>query len=772
VLMKWRNVKWIYLREIRDQLRDRRTLFTIFVLPLLLYPLLGMGVLQVAQFSREHMSPVLVVGAESLPEQPPLLRVVEGSDGKAAFAEAVCPGEEQRLVQLSLAPARVPVDNDVLRSYAEQQIQSGKFDAVVYFPPNLAEKLAEFRGGLAATDDERAEPGVPPLSGVPEPAIFTNSANDKSRIARDRVERVLDRWRKSIVTRNLREKNVPAAVTEPFRVVKTDVARESSRRAAMWSKILPFIALIWALTGAFYPAVDLCAGEKERGTLETLLCSPAQRIEIVWGKLLTIMSFSMATSLLNLASLGATGAFIVTQIERQGGTLARTVIGAPPLAALLWLVLALVPLSALFSALSLAVAAFARSSREGQYYLMPLLFITLPLVMLSMMPTAELDLGTSLIPVTGVMLLLRSLIEGHFAESLRFVAPVIAITTVCCGMAVNWAVRQFNNESVLFRESERFGLGIWMYHLRRDRRETPSLAEALFCGVLLLLLMRFFAPLVVEVPRSWTGFAATTIVTLVAFVATPALIMALILTRNVRRTLLLQMPSPSAMLLASGLAVAIHPAGIALGQFVSQLYPLSPTIEAHARSLQGIIDLAPNFGAVLVVLALVPAICEELAFRGFILSGIRGLGSTWTAIVGSAVFFGATHAFVQQSLTACALGVVLGYVAVQTRSLLPGLAFHFVYNSLSLLIGREGPFASGAGRAAWLFEWNDGDFSYRWPAVALSVIISAMILRMLRQPAERVAAQPAEQPGDAVRTSSDSQSAIAGVDQTGRLCKS
>jgi sodium transport system permease protein len=225
------------------------------------------------------------------------------------------------------------------------------------------------------------------------------------------------------------------------------------------------------------------------------------------------------------------------------------------------------------------------------------------------------------------------------------------------------------------------------------------------------------------------------------------------------------MPSASAMLLASGLAIAIHPAGIALGQFVSELYPLSPTVEAYARSLQGIIDLAPSIGAALVVLALVPAICEELAFRGFILSGIRGLGSNWTAIVGSAVFFGATHAFVQQSLTACALGVVLGYIAVQTRSLLPGLAFHFVYNSLSLLMSREEQFASWAMRSTWLFEWNNGDFSYRWPAVALSVITSGVILRMLRQ--------PNQEPADVLRIpSSDSQPVIPGLDQTGRLCKS
>ena len=82
----------------------------------------------------------------------------------------------------------------------------------------------------------------------------------------------------------------------------------------MWSKILPVMLLLWAMTGAFYPAVDLCAGEKERGTLETLLSSPAERSEIVLGKLLTVMLFSMATAVLNLLSMGVTGWLILAAV--------------------------------------------------------------------------------------------------------------------------------------------------------------------------------------------------------------------------------------------------------------------------------------------------------------------------------------------------------------------------------------------------------------------------------------------------------------------------
>ena len=72
----------------------------------------------------------------------------------------------------------------------------------------------------------------------------------------------------------LEARSLPIQLVEPFQIASADVAQSGDKQAAMWSKILPFVIMIWALTGAFYPAVDLCAGEKERGTFETLLSSP------------------------------------------------------------------------------------------------------------------------------------------------------------------------------------------------------------------------------------------------------------------------------------------------------------------------------------------------------------------------------------------------------------------------------------------------------------------------------------------------------------------
>ncbi len=675
--MSWTNVKLIFLRELKDQLRDRRTIFTIAVLPLLLYPLLAMIVFQVQQFRKEHPSRVQIVGAADLSSLPRLL-----ADGH--FAPELCSESERRLIQLTIddtPPGQLA--SSALAARVEGDLAAGAFDAVVYFPPDFASQLATFRQRRTQEDADRDSA----KAAAPEPQIFLSTASDKSRVARDRIWNVLDQWRTTIVQDNLRQNNLPIAAAMPFEVHNHDVAEETGKRAVIWSKVLPFVLLVWALTGAFYPAIDLCAGEKERGTLETLLTSPAQRSEIVWGKLLTVMSFSIATSLLNLASMGITGTFILKQLQKMSAQPLPVEIGAPPLIAILWLVLALIPVSAMFSALSLAIAAFARSSKEGQYYLMPLLMISIPLMTLPMLPSAQLDVGSSLIPLTGVILLLKSLIEGQYWEALKYFPMVTAVTAGSCLLAIRWAIDQFNNEAVLFRENERFSVSLWVRHLLRDREDIPTVGEALFCGVLLLVI-RFFANFMLPQPADWLSFAQTTLVMQIALIATPACLMAIMLTRRPQAALALRAPSfVSTVPAAALLALLLHPAVVWLSLAIRALYPLSDEVVAQLAPLDGMLKDAPLWQAVLLI-GLAPAICEELAFRGFILGGLRRIGHKWIAIALSAALFGIAHGLLQQSLSAFVVGLIIGYIAVKTNSIWPAMVFHLVHNSLMVLLSR------------------------------------------------------------------------------------
>jgi sodium transport system permease protein len=727
--MQWKNVKLIYLREMRDQLRDRRTLFLIAVLPLLLYPLLGMSFFQLSQFLQHHAAKVLVLGASEVKDVDWLPRLI---DGEYFAVELFDDPLQQKNLQL-VEPDAFPEldfrseDPTTIETATRRLLDEGRVEAVVQFPSHFSERLKGIRNSMVERNAE-------PAGAMPELPILYSAANEKSQLTQLRTDQVLRRWRNAVTEGNLVASDVPMEATRPFEVQLHDVALERQRHAAVWSKVLPFIVFIWALTGAFYPAVDLCAGEKERGTLETLLTSPALRREIVWGKLLTVMTFSTVTALLNLSSLGVTGKFVIDQLSQVGNFGDQNPLSMPPVSALAWLAVALIPISALFSALCLACAAFARSTKEGQYYLMPLMLVSMPLMLLPMSPGVELNLGNSLVPLTGMVLLLRSVIEGQYHLAWPFVAPVALVTLLCCLLAIRWAEEQFSRESVLFRESERLDLRRWLIHVVRDRGETPSFTQSMLCFAVILV-VQFFISIALSSQQpgemTFAFLAQMLLISQLACIFAPAAIMTVMLTRNPRRTLLLErLPRASHLLAAAALAVVMHPVSVQFTQMIAQMYPVQSEVLGGMKAIESAVAGAPSWWAILGLMALLPAVCEELAMRGFILSGLRHLGHKWWAIAISAVAFGAVHMFLQQKISAAAVGLVIGFIAVQTGNLIPCIVFHAIHNSLALSVPRWAESVQTSNQDGLLAHLLGGEQPLAYhPAtvVACGVVASALL---------------------------------------------
>jgi sodium transport system permease protein len=181
------------------------------------------------------------------------------------------------------------------------------------------------------------------------------------------------------------------------------------------------------------------------------------------------------------------------------------------------------------------------------------------------------------------------------------------------------------------------------------------------------------------------------------------------------------------------LACCLHPFGQQLVVWIGQLYPVSDDVIASSQSMVDMLEKAPYPWMPFVLIALLPAICEELAFRGFILSGFRRLGHKWWAIGLSAVFFGLAHTVLQQSLAAIVIGLALGLLAVQTGHLLPCMLFHLTYNSLMLLSTQWGEFLGTAPQRIPALRWlltevAPGQFIYSPPTVILSALLSATVL--------------------------------------------
>ena len=230
---------------------------------------------------------------------------------------------------------------------------------------------------------------------------------------------------------------------------KTDEKKVADELRDMLVKVIPFLLVMWMLTGAIYPAIDMTAGEKERGTMETLLISPAERTEIVAGKFLATAAFGFGTAMWNVLLMVVVVAVVpLLKPDVLGGGL----VSLPGLAAC---VLAAIPLAMLFAAVALSLGIFARSTKEGNYYMVPLFFVVLPVAYWSMTPGNELDGFTRWVPLANALLFQQRLMSARPDPfPWQHVPAVFGSLALCVALALWAAVHQFHRENVLFRESQ------------------------------------------------------------------------------------------------------------------------------------------------------------------------------------------------------------------------------------------------------------------------------------------------------------------------------
>lgn len=797
--MNWQNIRLIFLREVRDQLRDRRTLFMIAVLPLLLYPAMGIGMLQMTLLFSEQPRTVVILGEKHLPPPQLLegdkfvsnwftnpsdadklkvitdtsvelgggglnasrnLKLIEQAralreridrhtalDSEVQQAEALqrerlkkpaAPGEEssaalrERIGQLKAKQAAI--DHELMDLFASSQIQ-----VLIVIPDGLKENIERVNRLIVdrQTDD---------VAGFkyPRPTIVKNRADDKSVVAYARVREVLEAWEEEILRQRLSAAELPEGLTKPVGSAPLDLAAEEQISANVWSKMFPALLVIMAVTGAFYPAVDVAAGEKERGTMETLLICPATRTEIVLGKFFTVMCFSMSTALLNLLSIGATGHYMLSVAGGMArGALAHAgVITLPTAPALAWLLILLIPLSAFYSAMCLALATFARSSKEGQYYLTPLLMVSIGLTVFCLSPAVEIypvhqaSWFYSVMPVVNIALLLKALLlnPGN-TGALIFAAPVLATSIGYSLLALWWAIEQFSSEGVLFRDGERFEVALWLRHLLREKEPMPNFTESGFCFVIIMLAqfvsMKTLGQSISAAAPEDVGIQMMKLMLIqqLAIIACPAMFMALILTTSVRQSLRLWLPNWKFVAVAAVLPLVLHPLSLEMIASLQWFFP--PLPEGVARQLRAMGDSEQPLPLILIGFAVAPAICEELAFRGFILTGFCRNGRDRLAIGLSALAFGVMHMIPQQVFNATLLGIVLGLIAVRSNSLLPGVLFHFLFNSLAVLRERASAhLADGHAEEFqqsfwhWFATLEAGGLRYTWLTLAISGVVA------------------------------------------------
>jgi sodium transport system permease protein len=630
-----RRVLLVLQKEGREALRDRRTLFVTLVLPMLLYPglMIGLGTAAVRQQGKLQEATQRVAYSGPVP-----------TDLRAALGAAK-----------GLVPAE-PAD-------PEKALRAGEVHLVVRAAPDFAEALA---GGRTA----RLE-------------LLHDSASEPSAEARRKAMDAVTKYRETILLRRLDDRGIERAYINPVEVPPssaTDVASAGKRGAHVFGRILSMMLVIMVVTGAFTPAVDSVAGEKERGTMETLLVCPATRLEIVLGKFLAVLAVSVATAVGNLVSMGLTFGQFASSLGMKGQVDFHIGLGT---AATIFAVL--LPMAALFAAMALALSTLARSTKEAQTYLTPLMLVALPLAMVSVVPNIELTFGIASVPVSGAVLLFRDLLlaQGEPALLAR-VAPMVPVvlgtTALAAGLAIRWAVWMFEREEVLFRDP---GEAFSWKDLRpvRRRGSVPGPGAAFFLPAATLALTYFLAQSVLrpDTVASPLGVALQQLVML------GGVALAIALARlDPRATLGLRLPGAlpalGGLLLGCGSAAATP--------WLSQVFGIVPRSDGGTAALLERLVRGHSATVLVLLLGVLPAFAEEALFRGWSFRGLRSQMSGTAAVVLSAVLFGAFHLEPERMAFTTALGLALGFLALRTGSLCPGILAHALHNGITVAFAK------------------------------------------------------------------------------------
>ena len=395
----------VFFKEMKDVLRDRKTLLLMIVLPIVVVPLLlnlliGF-VIKKEQEAKTEVLEYVVFGDEFAPE---LAKTFEAANG----FKKVTLGSPDELVAA---------------------IREDRIDFGLVIPEKTAAQLS----GQEQASIE----------------LHFDNASMGSKVE-DRVQDLVEKFNDGLTAARLAKLGVLSgqkqkSLLEPVRLRKQGTGKIREVIGDRIGGMVPYFFIAFCFMGVVYPAIHLGAGEKERGTLETLLLAPIPRHQVVLGKFLAVFCGGIIAVLLNLASLGTWLAIKAGELRGIIGTL----IGSIDLLDLVLLALMLIPVAAMFAALLLSISIFARNSAEASTLISPFGIVLIVPAALAMLPGVELNWFWASVPVTNVSLAMKELLKGTMDYTMLL--AIFASSTLIAGGLLFFCAKWFNRESVLFR---------------------------------------------------------------------------------------------------------------------------------------------------------------------------------------------------------------------------------------------------------------------------------------------------------------------------------
>ena len=655
--MRWMAIKTIFYKELIETLRDRRTILIMLVLPIVLYPMLLIvfGQLVSHQVAKIKQETGVVLVSGDFPDS--LIEALE-KDELLEVKRVEAPASEIHSIEIDPADGQEQTQDELvypedLKKWGRELLHDKSGELLLVPAANSSTFLEE--GGTAKIlmfwDPTQSD-----IVAQIEDRVFNIFIQERNRIQQERIQA---------------REDLPDGYFRPIFLSSENVASANKKGGYLAGKIIPMMMVIMVMLGAFYPAVDLTAGEKERGTLQTLLTAPVMPEEIIAGKFLTVFIISIVTAAANLGSMALAITYLL-----QSGNMGEAMNFSISIGNFIMLFAQLIPVALIFSALMLTVSIFARSFKEAQNYLTPLYLVAIVPIIISSLPGVTLNTSYAAMPILNVTLLMKEVLVK--VPSAQLIAIVFISNLAYAMLSLRLAVKIFKSEQVLL--SGKFGFSEAWSELTNGKR-MPSASTAICYAALTLIAFLYIGGLLQKPEYLVPGLIASQFLIL----GLPPILFAKWQKYDFKEVFSLRMPTALqtvGVLIMGSLSFVV----VNLVAKVQDLFLETP--KAFTEQMEKAIGLGTGDYSLLIMVfafAVTPAICEEILFRGLILNGLRNSLSKWNAIIVTAVMFGIFHISIYRIFPTAIIGLIVTIILVRSGSLYLAILYHLLHNGLTVV---------------------------------------------------------------------------------------
>lgn len=618
-------VKAIFKKEMIDILRDKKTLFMGIILPIILYPVLMIVMTQILSSSMNSISSKDINIAFSKEPSSSLISIIDNYDDETDSKINII--ESQSYIK---------------------ELEDGRLDAYLEIDEN---------------------------NNIENYYVYINSSKENSSTVSIKLEEILNTYKLSLTERELNNNGLDVnKILEPIVFETRDVAKTEEIAGFFLGQVLPIILIIGVLLGAIYPAIDSMAGEKERGTLETLFTLPISNLELVMGKYMAVSFCAIVTAVLNILSILLTISYlflsgsIVEGLEISKFNINELIL--PIIITLLCVCL----FAMVISAVSMCVCSFAKSFKDAQNYITPVMFLVLIPSYVSMIPNMKLDSTTAIIPVVNISLLIKSVLS--FNSNIGLIAMVFMSNFAFVILAVILLSKIFNSEEILFGSSKSFSFLERRSNIKKGTM--PSQSDGIIMYAFGLVLLIYVGSLV-QIKFGMAGLAITQIM----IISLP-LLFAYYIKSNFKKVFNLKLPTIKQIFGAISLWIGTYTIAMLITQLLLYLFPQNMEV---VEGLNEALFIEDSLLLNILIVACMPAVCEEIFFRGFLLSAFRNNKKSYkSAIIITGILFGFMHMDFIRMIPTGILGISFAYAVCKTNSIFISMIMHFLNNGLAVLV--------------------------------------------------------------------------------------